>query len=531
MTDLVHDLIFSSARNSPYAEALLYQDRSMDYVVLAEEIEAKAGGLHRLGLLRGERVAIYLEKRFETVIAAFAATAAGGVFVPINPVLKPEQVAYILNDCSVRVLVTSQARLDLLQAILPACHDLRSIVVVDADDGSQFLAINRLSVIKWESLGDKNRLPAPLATIDSDMAAIIYTSGSTGMPKGVVLSHRNLVAGAKSVSEYLNIRSDDRILTVLPLSFDYGLNQLTTAFYAGATNVLMNYLLPRDIITAVEQYRITAIAAVPPLWIQLAQLNWKEITTLRYITNSGGAMPRKTLDQLRSALPATQIFLMYGFTEAFRSTYLEPQELVRRPDSIGKAVPNAEVLVLREDGSHCMPGEPGELVHRGTLVAMGYWNDADKTALCFKPIKTQHAGLPIAEIAAWSGDIVRMDEEGFLYFIERRDELIKTSGYRVSPTEIEEVIYAAGKIAEVIVLGVPHPVLGQAIIAVVSGMKNMAVDSNGLLQQCKQRLPAYMLPHYIDIRESSLPRNPNGKIDRALLFQQMQHFFERVQSE
>ncbi len=526
MTDLIHDLIFYSAQRSPHAEALLYQDQSMDYLALAEEIEVKTGGLHRLGLLRGERVAIYLEKRFETIIAAFATTAAGGVFVPVNPVLKPEQVAYILNDCSVRVFVTSQARLDLLRAILPTCHDLHSIVVVDADDKLQ--AINGLSVIKWGALCAERRVLAPLATIDSDMAAIIYTSGSTGMPKGVVLSHRNLVAGAKSVSKYLNNRFDDRILTALPLSFDYGLNQLTTAFYVGAANVLMNYLLPRDIITAVEHYRITALAAVPPLWIQLAQLNWAKITSLRYITNSGGAMPRKTLEQLRSALPATQIFLMYGFTEAFRSTYLAPQELDRRPDSIGKAIPNAEVLVLREDGSHCVPGEPGELVHRGSLVTMGYWNDAGKTALCFKPIRSQHAGLPIAEIAAWSGDIVRMDEEGFLYFIERRDELIKTSGYRVSPTEIEEVIYTAGNIAEAVVLGIPHPVLGQAIIAVVSGRRNMALDSKKLLQQCKQRLPAYMLPRYIDVREDSLPRNPNGKIDRALLFQQMQHFFDEA---
>ena len=233
-------------------------------------------------------------------------------------------------------------------------------------------------------------LTCPTA-IDSDMAAIIYTSGSTGKPKGVVLSHRNLIAGAQSVTQYLKNRPGDRILTVLPLSFDYGLSQLTTAFYVGATNILMNYLLPRDIIRSVHELQITGIAAVPSLWMQLAQLDWGNVSSLRYITNSGGAIPRAVLDRLRTILPDTKIFLMYGFTEAFRSTYLAPEQLDRRPDSIGKAIPNAEVLVLREDGSHCAPGEPGELVHRGALVAMGYWNNAEKTAACLNrsfPVKT-----------------------------------------------------------------------------------------------------------------------------------------------
>jgi acyl-CoA ligase (AMP-forming) (exosortase A-associated) len=341
----------------------------------------------------------------------------------------------------------------------------------------------------------------------------------------VVLSHRNLIAGAKSVAQYLQNRSDDRILTVLPLSFDYGLSQLTTAFYVGATNVLMNYLLPRDIISIVEEKQITGLAVVPPLWIQLAQLSWEKVFSLRYITNSGGAIPRTALNQLRNALPVTKIFLMYGFTEAFRSTYLAPEEIDRRPDSIGKAIPNAEILVLREDGSHCVPGEPGELVHRGTLVSMGYWNDAERTATCFKPIKAHQRGLTIAEIVAWSGDTVRMDDEGFLYFIERRDEMIKTSGYRVSPTEVEEVIYATECVAEVVAIGVPHPVLGQAVVVIVTARKGIKVDIDTLLAVCKHQLPAYMLPHHIGVREGSLPRSPNGKIDRKLLLQEVRYLF------
>ncbi|MDP2225484.1 acyl-CoA ligase (AMP-forming), exosortase A system-associated [Nitrosomonas sp.] len=523
MTDLIHDLIFKAADHTPDAEALLYQDQTMSYSFLAGEIETKANGLRALGLSRSERVAVYLEKRPETVVALFAASAASGVFVPVNPVLKPVQVAYILADCNVRVLVTSLERLKLLQGVLLSCHDLHTVVVVNAKD--ELPAIAGLLVRSWEALHAANRIYTAFPTIDSDMAAILYTSGSTGKSKGVVLSHRNLVAGAKSVTQYLGNQCDDRILTVLPLSFDYGLSQLTTAFYTGAASVLMNYLLPRDIIQIIREQKITGLAAVPPLWIQLAQLDWGQVSSLRYITSSGGAMPRSTLERLRKALPATQIFLMYGFTEAFRSTYLAPEELDRRPDSIGKAIPNVEVLVLREDGSHCAPGEPGELVHRGVLVAMGYWNDMEKTAMCFKPVKPCQPGLPLAEIAAWSGDTVQMDEKGFLYFIERRDAMIKTSGYRVSPTEVEEVIYATECVAEAIAIGVPHPVLGQAIVVIVTARKAIQLKTDNLLAACKQHLPAYMQPSHIEVREGNLPRNPNGKIDRKLLFYEVQHLF------
>ncbi|MBY0475261.1 MAG: acyl-CoA ligase (AMP-forming), exosortase A system-associated [Nitrosomonas sp.] len=520
MTDLIHDLIFEAAERAPDSEALSYQGQRMCYAMLAGHVEAKAGGFRELGLDRGERVAVYLEKRFETVIALFAAAATGGIFVPVNPVLKPEQVAFILIDCDARVLVTSLERLKLLQTILLSCHDLRVVVVVDAKD--ELPVIAGLVIVSWNEVDGVN-IATP--TIDSDMAAIIYTSGSTGRPKGVVLSHRNLVAGAKSVMQYLRNRSDDRILIALPLSFDYGLNQLTTAFYVGATSILMNYLLPRDIVAIVKDQQITGLAAVPPLWIQLAQLNWGKAPSLRYITNSGGAIPRRTLDQLRNALPEAQIFLMYGFTEAFRSTYLEPDEISRRPDSIGKAIPNAEVLVLREDGSHCAPGEPGELVHRGVQVGMGYWNDAEKTVTCFKPIKPRQAGLMLTEIAAWSGDTVYKDEEGFLYFVERRDEMIKTSGYRVSPTEIEEVLYTTECVAEAVAFGIPHPILGQAIAVIVTARKGIQLDIEILLSVCKKQLPAYMVPNHFEVREGNLPRNPNGKIDRKFLSQQLQLLF------
>lgn len=523
MTDLIHEFIARSAERTPEAEALACQGRRLNYAALATEVESAVRGLLALGLARGDRVAVYLEKRIETVASLFGAAAAGGVFVPVNPLLKPEQVTYILRDCDVKILVTSSERLKLLGPVLPQCADLQTVVL--AGHEGEPPVIPGLNILGWGDAIDVAPAASPHRSIDTDMAAILYTSGSTGKPKGVVLSHRNMVAGAVSVASYLENNPQDRILAVLPLSFDYGLSQLTTAFHAGATAVLMNYLLPRDIVKAVEAEGITGLAAVPPLWIQLAQLSWSQDSTLRYITNSGGAMPRVTLDLLRKALPNTKPYLMYGLTEAFRSTYLPPSELDRRPDSIGKAIPEAEVLVLRPDGSRCAPGEPGELVHRGALVSMGYWNDPEKTAVRFKPIPSLHHGLPIPEMAVWSGDTVRADEEGFLYFISRNDEMIKTSGYRVSPTEVEEVIYARGQVAEAAAIGVTHPMLGQAIVAVVSPREGMQLDTDVLLAACKQHLPGYMLPDRIVIWDGSLPRNPNGKIDRKLLGAQFQNIF------
>ncbi len=524
MTLLVHELISASAQRTPGSIALREGSHEASYEMLATDISRAADFYLALGLDRRDRVAVYMDKRIDTVVALFGAAAAGGVFVPVNPLLKAEQVAHILKDCNVRILVTTPERLELLRPVLASCHDLRCVALV-SDQAPP--SIDKLSCVNWAERAAAAKMPAH-RVIDGDMAAILYTSGSTGKPKGVVLSHRNLVAGAESVSQYLENRPEDRILSVLPLSFDYGLSQLTTVFRVGACAVLMNYLFPRDVIRAVEREKITGLAAVPPLWVQLAQLDWPAGVDahLRYITNSGGAMPTTTLTALRAKLPRTRPYLMYGLTEAFRSTYLPPEEVDRHPDSMGKAIPNAEIMVVREDGTPCAPGEPGELVHRGVHVALGYWNDPEKTAERYKPAPGQPAGLPMAEMAVWSGDTVKMDDEGFLYFIGRRDEMIKTSGYRVSPTEVEEVIYATELVTEVAALGVPHPVLGQAVVlAIYSAGKGTAV-SEKIMDECKRQLPAFMVPARIVVHEQTLPRNPNGKIDRKKLAMELSELFE-----
>lgn len=534
---LLPHLISLSARRDAGGVALRSGGAAMSYAELDGAVGGFASGLMALGLARGERVAIYLEKRFETVIASFGAPAAGGVFVPVNPLLKPEQVAFILQDCNVRVLLTSPDRLALLTEALALCPDLRQVVVTDPAAGAApapppARLPHGLAQVSWSDL-----LASPPRAghrvIDTDMVAILYTSGSTGKPKGVVLSHRNMVAGAKSVASYLENHAQDTLLAALPLSFDAGFSQLTTAFHAGARVVLLNYLMPRDVLKAMERERVTGLTAVPPLYIQLTQLDWPTAIGehLRYFANTGGRMPRETLQLLRARAPKARPFLMYGLTEAFRSTYLPPEEVDRRPDSIGKAIPNAEILVLRDDGSACGPNEPGELVHRGALVGQGYWNDPGKTAERYKLLAHgapgREAGLQLPEYAVFSGDTVRMDDEGFLYFIGRRDEMMKTSGYRVSPTEVEEILYATKLVGECVAFGVDHATLGQAIqviatpppdAAAVPGAGEAAqAQVAALLAECKVHMPAYMVPAGITFVAGPLPRNPNGKIDRKTL--------------
>jgi acyl-CoA ligase (AMP-forming) (exosortase A-associated) len=522
----LHHLLSESLKNAPDAVAIRHKDAVFSYAQLAELVAAQARALQAVHLQRQQRVAIFLPKQIETVSSFFAVSQAGGVFVPVNPVLKAPQVGHIMQDCNVRILVTSKSRFEGLLEVLQNCPDLHTVILVDCAQAEE--KQEELRILGWQEYLDQAG-PAllPVTGIDTDMAAILYTSGSTGKPKGVVLSHRNIIAGALSVAEYLNISSQDRLLAVLPFSFDYGLNQLTSALLTGATCVLMDYLLPRDVVNALVKYAITGLAAVPPLWAQLADLPWPESIDghLRYMTNSGGKMPKAVLQKLRAKTPSSQFFLMYGLTEAFRSSYLPPEQIDIRPDSMGKAIPNAEILVVREDGSTCGPHEPGELVHRGSLVSLGYWNDPAKTAERFKPAPGQLAGLPLTEIAVWSGDTVTMDEEGYLYFVGRRDDMIKTSGYRVSPSEIEEVVYASGLVNEAAAIGIEHATLGQAVVVVVSVNQDNELNIQQLLDLCKAQLPNFMVPAKIEVL-SGLPRNPNGKIDRKLLSNQFADLFQ-----
>ncbi|MEM7282778.1 MAG: acyl-CoA ligase (AMP-forming), exosortase A system-associated [Pseudomonadota bacterium] len=512
MADLLHELVFESAERSPTNLALFHKGNEYQYHELADYIERLAYGLAELHIARRARIAVYLPKQTETVVSFFGVACAGGIFVPVNPALKADQVAHILGDCDVEVLITSRSRLDAIGSSISSLKHVRHVVLVGDD-------ANAADETNWTDLvAHKGRTAGQV--IDRDVASILYTSGSTGKPKGVVLSHQNMVAGAKSVATYLLNSENDRLLAVLPFSFDYGFSQLSTAFLKGASVFPLDYLLPKDVISAVEKHQITGLAGVPPLWAQLSRLEWDDAgATIRYFTNSGGAMPEPLLRRLRELMPNAAPFLMYGLTEAFRSTFLPPDQVDHRPTSIGKAIPNAEVMVVRPDGTPCEPDEIGELVHRGALVSLGYWNDPEKTNSRFRGLLPKD-GEVFPELAVWSGDKATVDADGFIYFVGRDDEMIKSSGYRISPDEVEHMLYDLEFVLEAVVFGVPDEELGQAVAVVAVASGEDENPTQALLGACRRNLPAYMIPKHIEWL-SDLPRNANGKINRPLVRQNL----------
>jgi acyl-CoA synthetase (AMP-forming)/AMP-acid ligase II len=360
--------------------------------------------------------------------------------------------------------------------------------------------------------------------IEQDLAAILYTSGSTRRPKGVMLSHANVLAGAEIVSDYLKITRKDRLLAALPFSFDAGLNQLTTAILQGGTAVMIDFRFGRDIVRKLVDERITGLAGVPSLWSLLAQpssgLGTQSLEDLRYITNTGGAMPQNVLQQLRALLPNTDVVLMYGLTEAFRSTYLPPEELDQRPTSMGKAIPNTEILVLNEDGRICNPGEVGELVHHGPTVSLGYWGHPDLTKRVLRSHPFPPLGRAEGDRVCYSGDLVRKDEEGFLYFVGRRDNQIKSAGFRISPTEVEDVICRVTRVRQAAVVGVPDAVLGQHLVAFAVPEENAQLDPADMLAKCAGVMPRHMVPKRIEL-VNDLPKTSSGKVNYPKLRDQL----------
>jgi acyl-CoA ligase (AMP-forming) (exosortase A-associated) len=524
MTSFVHELISHSAQRSPNAIALQIKDTQLSYVELNNKVTNVAQCYASLGILQNERIGIYLAKNQENVQSMFACSLLGAVFVPINPVLKAQQVQYIANDCQLKMLITNRARLTTLKPFLENMTELSTIILIDGNEAEldkltleNVSMSEQLKIISWSLfIAQKSVTETVQCSITpNDLAAILYTSGSTGQPKGIMLSHTNIVLGAKSVSQYLQQTADDNILAVLPLSFDYGLNQLTSCFLVGATCVLLDYLLANDVIKAISHHKITGLAAVPPLWMQLTKAAWSKDTarSIRYFTNTGGVLPQTTLAVLRKNMPQAKPYLMYGLTEAFRSTFLSPHEIDNKPNSIGKAIPHAEILVLREDGSPCDADEIGELVHIGPLVALGYWQNETATTERFKPTPTQAVNTDCTPIAVFSGDYVKRDSDGFLYFVSRKDNMIKTSGYRVSPTELESVLLQHPQVDEAAIIATPSIALGQAIIALIVTSSDHTLSlKKSILKHCQLNLPNYMIPKNIEFL-SELPRNANGKID------------------
>ncbi len=483
------------------APALVLREGVLSYKDLRMRVSRLAGWLRAQLPQPGERIASWATKGELTCLLPLAAARAGLVHVPINPLLKRAQVAHILADSGAALLLGTPARLQSLEA-----DDVpKSCRIVGEGEALQACAA---------------ATPLPASDADPDsLAAILYTSGSTGRPKGVMLSHANMWLGAESVASYLGLAADDCALAVLPLSFDYGQNQLLSSWYAGGSAVPLDYLAPRDVVKAIARHPVTTLAAVPPLWVQLAEQDWPAdvAAKLRRLTNSGGALTPDLVRRLRGLFPQAQLFAMYGLTEAFRSTFLDPALIDSKPTSMGKAIPHAEVLVVGDDGAIAADGAEGELVHCGPLVAQGYWQDPVRTAERFKPAPacSSYGGM-----AVWSGDRVRRDVDGLLYFAGRRDAMIKSAGNRISPQEIEDAALASGLVAEAVALGVPDERLGQTVHLIVRAAPGMIGAEEQLPRVLAQQLPNFMQPRQIHWR-AAMPISPNGKIDRAGLYTEL----------
>jgi acyl-CoA ligase (AMP-forming) (exosortase A-associated) len=485
-------------RGAGDAPALVLRERVLSHKDLSSRVALLAGWLRAQVERPGARVASWAAKGELTCLLPLAAARASLIHVPINPLLKRTQVAHILADSGASMLVASEARM---------------LTLEPGDVPTDCVLVEEPNV--WRGAEFENSPLPPSSADPNALAAILYTSGSTGLPKGVMLSHANLWLGAVSVAYYLKLKADDVVLGVLPLSFDYGQNQLLSAWYAGAGVVPLDYLTPRDVIKACAKHHVTTLAAVPPLWLQLVESEWppEAVASMRRLTNSGGALSAKLVRKLRTLFPQAELYPMYGLTEAFRSTYLDPELVDAHPTSMGKAIPFAEVMVIGDDGREAEPGEEGELVHAGPLVAQGYWHDAARTAERFKPAP---ADSTYGGMAVWSGDRVRRDAEGLLHFLGRRDGMIKSAGNRISPQEIEDVALASGLVTEAVALGIPDPKFGQRVVLAVSAQKADQSVRDTLEDELKRTLPNFMQPQ--EIRWfGALPLNPNGKIDRTAL--------------
>lgn len=467
--------------------ALVDPDRTATYAALAAEADAHAAWLAEHGIRPGDRVIVQLRKGIAEVAAMFGAWKLGAVVVNVNHQWTPSQLAYVAADCRAAAAVIGPR--------VPAPPGVAHVLVSGRD--------------ALPSGGAAEARPDPQA-----LAMIIYTSGSTGQPKGVMLSHANIRLGAIAVSEYLGLGPDDRLLSVLPYSFDAGLNQLTTMLLQGGTVVHQPLPMAMEILRRARDQRVTGIAGVPPLWTQITRALIDApmaLPDLRRITNTGGKIPPDVLDQMPRAFPGVDIFLMYGLTESFRSTYLHPSKFAAKPGSIGQAIPHAQVFVIRPDGGLAGPGDQGELVHAGGLVSLGYWERRDLTAAKIRPCPALAPILGNAPVV-WSGDLVRMDAEGDLWFVGRMDEMIKTSGFRLSPTEVEDAAALSGLVAEAVAWGEEDADLGQCVHLAVSLMPG--ASEAALLSHCRRAMPHYMMPRRLYPWPGTMPRTASGKLDR-----------------
>lgn len=511
---LLEAFLEHSARDNPEKVALVCGTHRHTYRDLEQQSNRLAHALMALGVERGDRVAICLDNCVEAVVAVFAALKAGGVFVMVNPTTKSEKLGFILNNSEARVLIAKGPKLDELGGASSPLDHLSGAVQVGSAPGS--VALKAARVALWTELLEQHSdrlLPPAKRCIDVDLAALIYTSGSTGNPKGVMLTHLNMVAAATSITTYLENRADDVILNVLPLSFDYGQYQVLMALKVGATLVLeKSFAYPHAVLQRMRDEGVTGFPIVPTMSAILLQMDLPSYRcpSLRYITNTGAALPTEHIDGLRRSFPGVRLYSMFGLTECKRISYLPPEELDRRPTSVGRAMPNVEVYLVDGQDRPVPAGEVGELVVRGSNVMRGYWKLPEETDRALRP------GPVAGERVLYTGDLFRMDSDGFLYWIGRRDDIIKTRGEKVSPKEVEEVLYRLSGVGMAAVVGVPDPVLGQAVKAIIAPREGCELTEQEVLRHCVRHLEDFMVPKQVEFRVT-LPKTATGKIDRRQL--------------
>lgn len=493
-----------AARSGPEREAIVAGDRRVTYGELDRAVSGVAAGLRELGLKRGDRVAIALPNVAEAAIAIYGTLRAGAAFSPLNPTIKPAKVGYILRDCGARVLVCDPPLVEVVARARAEAPDLAHVVTVCGEDASG---------TTLQELAARPPTPAP-APLDIDLAAIIYTSGSTGLPKGAALIHRNMTFAAESIVEYLGIGRNDRVLCVLPLSFDYGLYQLLMSVRVAATIVLQQgFAFAGRVVALLERERITVLPGVPTVFDVLTSLRGlanRRLPHLRLLTSTGAALSTSAITAIRRTFPDAELYSMYGLTECKRVSYLPPTELDKRPDSVGVPIPGTEAWIENEEGRELAPGEVGELIVRGAHVMQGYWNDPQATAARLRPGR-----WPWERVLA-TGDLFRRDQEGFLYFVGRRDDIIKSRGEKVAPREVENALCTMPAVREAAVVGVPDHRLGETVHAHVSLHADQDLDPAELRRRCAARLEDYMVPQRVVLHED-LPKTANGKIDKRAL--------------
>ncbi len=514
----IYTLLGQHREKRSHAIAVIDGAHEYPYSFLIAQVSSVAKKLSSQGIHSGDRIAIHLNKGIDEIVAFFAIAKLGAVSVNINYRWKTHQCKYVLQDCGATHLITDKQRARTmlgehqfggLEAVLAMEGD--DLVVVDASRGAA----------KEEYL-----IQTREENVAKELATILYTSGSTGMPKGVMVTHATLIKGAEIVTGYLNNSSQDRILSLVPFSFDYGLNQLTSMCLLGGTIVLQKTAMPSAIVETVQSKKITGMAAVPGTWFEIAtylEQGGIHLPSLRYITNTGGNIPQNILAKMAALFQGVDIYLMYGFTEAFRSTYLPPERFLDKCGSIGKAIPGVEVFVVDVDKGICADNEVGELIHSGALISNGYWGrlqaTREKIGECshLRPLINNQ---PVA----YSGDLVIRDSEGFLWFVGRMDDMIKSSGYRISPTEIEEIIYSSGLVDCVVAYGVEDHVRGQVVHVGVSPSSS-DFSENSFLTYCTKHMPSYMVPERIFLWQGAMPKTSNGKIARTSVVEELNKRF------